>query len=365
MKSTSLPGSTSTTSTNASQNVDQDAPSRTDANQDTSATDQYGDSSLNTRISQVLGHGKIASSIAPQITQGLGQSISYEEGSVLRKTNAGDEQSDVSPGWWGIGQTLNDAQSTLHHQRMGQAQSGDGANIGNAEARTYDLFYSGSSKARLANSEAPDVGTGIGGGFGAQARADAADEQLTANASNSLSSASAQEQASVGAQTDAEGMLYAGNKGVGAGASVGAFTGARAGVCLGASTAGVGASETAEAWAGYGVKATAEASLKNGKLSADLGFGAALDVGGYSNLQATIDLNQIADELKSIGSEAKTDADKGKKIAGIVGEAVGGAVGAMVGTGKLALSATKSAVDTASDVAKSTGDKVQSWFKKV
>lgn len=297
----------------------------------------------------------LAQSIFSQASQYYATPFIAKSGSLIRETKEGEELPDVGPGWWGAGVTLqrvdanlgevsiagsggersknwigpsgtsstSDPTQTMKTVAQGgkglgayTVNLGGGASVGNVEERAYDLFYGGSSQAGVADFTAPKVGYGLGGGGGIQARSDVVDADLEGSVSagqvklgdqkiSGLVQASGIAQAAVGDQVGAEGMAYIGGEGFGLGGGVSAFSGAQAGVLGRATVGGVGVGIMAQGWAGEGAKANFGVSLKNGVLSFDAGLGAALDVGGYLNVQATVDFNQIAKELEGVVSEGK------------------------------------------------------------
>lgn len=305
------------------------------------------------------------------------------------------------PGWWGNGETLDHQQAAAFQWSLGANSDGKltsdwrgpfastskedptttgvsiysggegtdkynvningGVNIGNVEHRDYNMLFSGTTGA----------GYGYGGTFGTEARADLIDEQFGINYQggdttiggqniNNLVTLNANESASVGTQIDGSaGLGFGYNKKDGIGAEInaaaGGFAGAQVSGMAGGSVDGVGMNVMGQAWAGVGAKFKADASYKGGKLSFDIGMGAALGVGGYVDENITFDFNAFGNEIKGVGTEGVDLAKKcmegmpdGLKWLGATGGFISGTV---YGAGQLAEKTGEAIIDAGGHLA--------------
>ncbi|MCA9245807.1 MAG: hypothetical protein KDA42_01800 [Planctomycetales bacterium] len=110
---------------------------------------------------------------------------------------------------------------------------------------------------------------------------------------------------SVGAEADAR--LGATAEGLNAGLT--AFAGDKATANGSAEAGGFGAEGTAEAWAGVGFEADANATFKDGKLHFDIALGAGLGIGAKTGGGFTIDFNEVGENVVDVASEAAAAAE--------------------------------------------------------
>ncbi len=315
---------------------------------------------------------------------------------VSVRTGTIDDMSQMGPGWWGLGKTVDHQQAAAFQWHLGAGKDGKitsnwrgpfdstskddatqdgvtiasggkgldkynisangGMNVGNVEHRDYEMVFGGTNAA----------GKGIGGMVGSQARADAIDEQFGINYSGSeatiggekiknMVTMNASEQGAVGVQGDADisagiGLKDGLNATLGAGA--GGFAGAQAGGMAGGTVDGVGGTVMGQAWTGAGAKLNAHIGISHGKLNMDFGAGAAIGIGAYVDYNLTIDFNQIGQEIAGVGKDGVNVAKKwGDKVPGL-GHVAGFIAGTIEGAGKLAVYT----VDAISNAAGHLGD---------
>lgn len=251
-----------------------------------------------------------------------------EEGKVIGK-GRGAAQDPGAPGYWGLGQTLAQAQAVYKSfgnisqsnplvisqaapsaaGTLGNYQTSvyGGMNLLNAEAHTYKMIYGG--------------GTAAGPGFaysdGVQARANAFDETYGLNYAggdttiggqtfsvannNALATANLSEQAAIGGQVSGQGGLAIGSQGLHAGGDAGGFVGAQAAGQVAENVLGQGGFAMAQGWAGVGAKADASFSVSpGGDIHANLGLGYAVGVGGYVQISANINFIAMGQDLAAV-----------------------------------------------------------------
>jgi hypothetical protein len=164
---------------------------------------------------------------------------------------------------------------------------------------------------------------------------------------DNLFGVSAMGQASIGVQADANIGAVASKDKVQLGGSIGAFAGAQASGMASINALGLGLNVNAQAWAGLGAKLTANASYEHGKLSFNLGVGAALEYGAYVELGVSVDFNQIANMIKGIGEAGVNMAEDWGKTAPGVGHVAGFVAGVTGGAAQLV-------ADTAGSIGKTS-----------
>jgi hypothetical protein len=325
------------------------------------------------------------------------------------RTGSIEDMTQLGPGWWGIGQTLDHQQAAAFQWHLGTGAGGKisndwrgpfastskadatqagvtiasggkglnqfditlnaGVNVANAEHRDYDMVFGGSTGA----------GIGIGGMAGSQARADVIDAQIGTNYSGgqtniggekikNMVTVNASAQGAIGVQGDAdvsagigvkEGKL---NASLGAGA--GGFAGAQVAGMAGGTVDGVGANVMGQAWAGAGVKANIHMGLSKGKFSCDFGAGAAVGVGAYVDYNVTIDFNQIGQEIAGVGKDAVNLSKKWGNKVPFFGHVAGFFAGAVEGAGKLAVD-TVGAISNAGGHISDTVNKMEHGVEKL
>ncbi|MEM6457131.1 MAG: hypothetical protein AAF772_18730, partial [Acidobacteriota bacterium] len=177
-------------------------------------------------------------------------------------------------------------------------------------------------------------------------------------------------EAFVGSEAGGEAALTVGANGVNAEAGVEAFAGAKASA---SGTVGIGdeaqATGEAEAWAGIGFEAEANAGFEDGKLSVGFDVGAALGIGGSLSADVELDLGEISDTFNALlfntamqGIEGFDNFGEGVLLgtANIASNVAGGAKDLAQGAADLA----GDAVDGAKDLANDAVDGVKNAAKK-
>lgn len=121
--------------------------------------------------------------------------------------------------------------------------------------------------------------------------------------------------------TEVGGNAGLSQNGVGLGAN--AFAGSRVSGRLGTEIGAVGVGTTGEAWSGLGAEADARVGMKNGKLKLKGELGAALGVGGKIGVDASIDFDPIARDVKKHGKNVGKAASTVGRDLGRAGKTVG------------------------------------------